>query len=178
MGKVPVMLNYTQGIAQLLSCCETTSLSHILTSRRFITKAKLEELEASLLEAGMKIIYLEDIASKISVKNKILGALSAMMPKLTMEYLKTNPDPDDTAVILFTSGSEGLPKGVALSHDNLHANISQLTSVIDLNRDDVVFNTLPLFHSFGLMGGLLLPALPVLRFSFIPIHCNIASLLN
>ncbi len=168
MGKVPVMLNYTQGIAQLLSCCETTSLSHVLTSRRFITKAKLEELEASLLEAGMKIIYLEDIASKISLKNKILGALSAMMPKLTMEYLKTNPDPSDTAVILFTSGSEGLPKGVALSHDNLHANISQLTSVIDLNRDDVVFNTLPLFHSFGLMGGLLLPALTGVKIFLYP----------
>ena len=156
---VPVMLNYTQGASQLISCCRTTELKIVLTSKRFIKMAKLESVESELLSHSIQLIYLEDIAQNISLKQKIQGLISAYFPTWTMRYLKSNPRPTDTAVILFTSGSEGQPKGVALSHDNIHANISQLTSVIDLNQNDLVFNTLPLFHSFGLMGAFLLPVL-------------------
>ena len=159
LKKVPVMLNYTQGASQIISCCQTTELKTVLTSKRFIKMAKLESVEAELLSHSIQLIYLEDIGKNISLKQKIQGLISAYFPAWTLRYLNTNPQPTDTAVILFTSGSEGRPKGVALSHDNIHANISQLTSVIDLNQNDLVFNTLPLFHSFGLMGAFLLPVL-------------------
>lgn len=159
LKKIPVMLNYTQGPSQVLSCCETTELKIILTSKRFIKIAKLEPIESMLLSHGIQLIYLEDVAANISITDKIKGFISTQLPVWTSAYLGTPPDPEDTAVILFTSGSEGRPKGVALSHNNLHANISQLTSVIDLNQNDIVFNTLPLFHSFGLMGAFLLPVL-------------------
>ena len=158
-GKVPVMLNYTQGEKLLVSCCETVALKTVITSRRFIDKANLAHHEQALLKADLTLIYLEDLAASLSSYHKLLGLLCASFPRLSMRALGHATLPSETAVILFTSGSEGLPKGVALSHDNLHANMSQLTSVIDLNRDDIVFNTLPLFHSFGLMGGMLVPIL-------------------
>ena len=168
LGKVPVMLNYTHGGAQMINCCETAGLSVILTSRRFIKLAKLESVESQLVNAGYILIYLEDLASTLSSAHKALGTLAALFPETAMKLLHNDTRPDDTAVLLFTSGSEGHPKGVALSHDNLHANISQLTSVVDLNHHDLVFNTLPLFHSFGLMGAFLLPVLTGVKMFLYP----------
>lgn len=168
LGKTPVMLNYTQGEKSLISCCETAALKIIITSRRFIDKANLAHHEQALLSSDITLIYLEDIAAHLSSSHKLLGLLCATFPRTAMRLLGRSALPTDTAVILFTSGSEGLPKGVALSHDNLHANMSQLTSVIDLNRDDIVFNTLPLFHSFGLMGGMLVPILTGIKIFMYP----------
>lgn len=168
LGKIPVMMNYTQGASQMISCCETAGLSIMITSRRFIKMAKLEALEEHLLASGLTLYYLEDIAENISLVQKLQGVASSIAPNTFMRMSKIHSRPSDTAVILFTSGSEGCPKGVALSHDNLHANISQLSSIIDLNHSDQVFNTLPLFHSFGLMGAFLLPVLTGVKMFLYP----------
>ena len=168
MGKAPVMLNYTQGASQMLNCCETVALSCIITSRKFIQVGKLEALEEALIQAGLTLLYLEDIADNISPYDKVRGALASWFPETAMHLSAVRASTDDTAVILFTSGSEGCPKGVALSHANLLANIAQLSSVIDFNHNDTVFNTLPLFHSFGMMGAFLLPILSGVKIFLYP----------
>ena len=149
--KIPAVLNYTNGAAALSSCIRLAGLKQIITSRSFLAHAELEE---DLLRAtGAELLFLEDIRTSISTADKLGAALRTFF----------NPDsicgakPPDTAVILFTSGSEGEPKGVELTHANLLANIRQMLSVIDLMDSDRFFNALPLFHSFGLAVGLLLP---------------------
>lgn len=168
LGKTPVMLNYTQGISQILNCCETVALSHIITSHKFIRLGKLEALEEALLEAGITLLYLEDVAETISITDKIRGTLASQFPDTALKLASSRTSHEDIAVILFTSGSEGCPKGVALSHGNLLANIAQLSSVIDFNHNDMVFNTLPLFHSFGMMGAFLMPMLSGVKIFLYP----------
>jgi acyl-[acyl-carrier-protein]-phospholipid O-acyltransferase/long-chain-fatty-acid--[acyl-carrier-protein] ligase len=138
----------------MLQCAQLAGLKHIITSRQFLAKARLnlDPLEA----AGIKLIHLEDISPTISGFAKFTALVRHTFS--TGAGLGDTPlQPEQTAVILFTSGSEGVPKGVALSHRNLLANIRQATAVIDLTDDDRFFNALPLFHSFGLTGGLLFP---------------------
>ncbi len=150
LGKVPAILNYTTGPAIMVSCAQLAGLKQVLTSRTFAEKAKLK-LEP-LAEAGVELLYLEDIRPRISVLAK-LAALAGLL------RLPPPPrdDPAATAVVLFTSGSEGVPKGVELTHANLLANLRQLLAISDLTDHERMFCALPLFHSFGLTGGLLLP---------------------
>ncbi len=82
-----------------------------------------------------------------------MDKLKAMLPARA----PTTATPDDPAFVLFTSGSEGTPKGVVLSHRNLLANVAQVAARIDFSPADIIFNVLPVFHSFGLTGGLVLP---------------------
>ena len=109
------------------------------------------------LGAHAEIVYLEDLKDKISFSDKAWGAISGPLARSIHKRLRIGPD--DPAVVLFTSGSEGTPKGVVLSHANLLANRYQLAARIDFNPTDIVFNALPIFHSFGLTGGTLLPML-------------------
>ncbi len=155
LGKTPVMLNFTHGAHSLLSCCQTANVSEIITSRKFVEILSLEPTIARLEEANIQIYYLEDIKDTIGIGSVITGYVASYFPSLFMHYLLPEVDADKPAVVLFTSGSEGKPKGVALSHNNINANIAQLLSVLDLNREDKMFNALPSFHSFGLVGALL-----------------------
>jgi acyl-[acyl-carrier-protein]-phospholipid O-acyltransferase/long-chain-fatty-acid--[acyl-carrier-protein] ligase len=150
---VPAILNYTTGPAVMLACTELAGLKHIVTSRTFVTKAKLDL--KPLEQAGVTFHYLEDVRQGISGAAK-LGALvrSWWAPA---SALTTTHAASDTAVVLFTSGSEGVPKGVELSHRNVLANIRQMCAISDLQDTDRFFTTLPLFHSFGLTVGTLLP---------------------
>ena len=150
LGKVPAVLNFTNGPATLLACAQLAGLKHIVTSRAFVDKARLK-LEI-LTAAGIQLIYLEDLRANIGAVRK-LGAWSGWV-RLPRPAVR---DPQATAVILFTSGSEGAPKGVELTHANLLANVRQMLVVCDLQDDDLMFNTLPVFHSFGLTVGLLVP---------------------
>ncbi|MBI5387625.1 MAG: AMP-binding protein [Verrucomicrobia bacterium] len=149
LGKVPALLNYSTGPAIMLACAQLAGLKQIITSRAFVERAKLK-LEP-LTEAGLEFIYLEDVRKRVRLLRK-LAALFRLV------RLPQSPfwDPQATAVILFTSGSEGVPKGVELSHTNILANIRQMLAVCDLQDTDRVFNALPLFHSFGLTVGTLL----------------------
>ncbi|MCZ8187997.1 MAG: AMP-binding protein [Beijerinckiaceae bacterium] len=152
-GRVPVMLNFTAGLKNLRSACRTAELKTIVTSRRFVDTAKLDELVAGLGEQ-CRIVYLEDVRKGIGLAAKIGGLLRSRFAALGARSCTNGPD--DPAVILFTSGSEGEPKGVVLSHANLIANAQQIAAYgADFLKQEVVFNPLPAFHSFGLTAGTL-----------------------
>lgn len=155
-GKVPCMLNFSSGKSNILHGCKIAGVKTVLTSKVFMEKAGLEaEIEA--LQSDYNVIFLEDIRETISLKHKLTGLYKAKTRTKTLAPLLQNTNPDDPAVILYTSGSEGAPKGVALSHANLLSNISQCLSQLDLKPSEIVFNALPTFHSFGLTVGLLMP---------------------
>ena len=148
-GRVPAMINFTAGAANILSACSAAQIDTILSSRTFVEKARLGNVVAAL-EKAVKIVYLEDIRVGITLADKIRGLINANKPLVERK-------PDDWAAILFTSGSEGVPKGVVLSHRNMLANAAQAAARIDFSREDKVFNVLPVFHSFGLTVGVMLP---------------------
>jgi acyl-[acyl-carrier-protein]-phospholipid O-acyltransferase/long-chain-fatty-acid--[acyl-carrier-protein] ligase len=157
-GRVPAMLNFTAGSANLISACRTAEIATVYTSRRFIEQAKLDEVAAAL-SGAVKLVYLEDLRREIGMLSKLYGlAMRPFAGALHARVCRGNGlDPNAPALVLFTSGSEGQPKGVVLSHDNLLANCRQLAARIDFNPTDSVLNALPVFHSFGLTGGMLLP---------------------
>ncbi|MEX2482628.1 MAG: AMP-binding protein [Gammaproteobacteria bacterium] len=157
-GRVAAMLNFTAGSRGLLTAIETAGIRTVLTSRTFIETAGLQT-EVTALEAATEVIYLEDLRDQIGPVHKLTGALCALLPRLAHRLLARRCQADDPAVILFTSGSEGIPKGVVLSHTNLLANYAQIHMLIDLTHRDRVLNVLPVFHAFGLLGGVLLPIL-------------------
>jgi acyl-[acyl-carrier-protein]-phospholipid O-acyltransferase/long-chain-fatty-acid--[acyl-carrier-protein] ligase len=123
----------------------------IVTSRGFVEKARLTALVCELTR-DLRIVYLEDVRASIGLGDKLVGLLAGSRQR-------TMRQPADPAVILFTSGSEGTPKGVVLSHRNILANAAQCLSRLAANGEDTVFNVLPVFHSFGLTGGLVMPLL-------------------
>jgi len=148
---VPAMLNYTAGPSTVVSACETAAVKTILSSRVFVEKGDLHELVSTIEAAGLQLIWLEDIRETVSLLDKIIALLTHRKP---LEIAQST----DPAVILFTSGSEGLPKGVVLSHENILANVSQVGARIEFSRfTDKVFSALPVFHSLGLTGGMMLP---------------------
>ena len=158
IGKIPAMLNYSSGVPMMQTCAELAGLQQVITSRLFLAKAKLDV--APMEAAGMEFVYLEDIRKNISGLAK-LGVL--IKHRLALGRSRFGIPAGQTAVILFTSGSEGVPKGVELTHRNILANLRQLFSAVDLVDDDSLFNCLPMFHSFGLIVGTLLPLCRGLR---------------
>ena len=161
-GRVPAMLNFATGVGDMVSACKTAGVGTVLSSRRFVTAAKLEAAVEAIAGCA-EIVYLEDIHQDLGAIDKFFGLLVGAGARVLHRWITPAVGPDDPAVILFTSGSEGTPKGVALSHVNFLANRSQLSSRVDFNPTDIVFNALPVFHSFGLTGGLLLPLLSGLK---------------
>ncbi|MFZ1815683.1 MAG: AMP-binding protein [Rhizobiaceae bacterium] len=149
-GRVPAMLNYTAGPATVVSACHTVQAKLVIASRAFVEKAELGDLVEALEKDGLDILWLEDVAKTIGPLDKALGLL---LHKRAIARTR----PEDPALVLFTSGSEGLPKGVVLSHANLLSNCSQIEQRIDFGPQDKLFNVLPVFHSFGLTGGMVLP---------------------
>src|ERR1051326_8196493 len=152
-GKVPALLNYSTGPATMLACAQLGGLRQIITSRAFLERAKLN-LDA-LHDAGIQFIYIEDVRARITRGDKFLSA--ARIRLSPRAALRTPHAAGDTAVILFTSGSEGMPKGVELTHTSLLSNVRQMLAVCDMQDWDKIFNALPLFHSFGLTVGTILP---------------------
>jgi acyl-[acyl-carrier-protein]-phospholipid O-acyltransferase / long-chain-fatty-acid--[acyl-carrier-protein] ligase len=153
-GRVPAMLNFTSGARNLLLACKTAEVSRIITAKKFIEIANLQDLIDELSPA-VDIIYLEDLRSELTRRDKVLAVLGPYLPKL----LAAQPHYDEPGVILFTSGTEGTPKGVVLSHRNIIANTEQITEHVELLPTDVFFNPLPTFHCYGLTAGSLWPIL-------------------
>lgn len=153
LGVVPAMLNFTMGLESIASAITTAKIKTVITSRRFIQLGELEALEKKL-QATVNVVYLEDIKEQIGFVSKLVGILKA---KTQIGLHKYQPAADHPAVILFTSGSEGAPKGVVLSHKNLLSNQAQVKACMDFSPKDRFFNALPVFHSFGLGVGLVLP---------------------
>ena len=166
-GRVPAMLNYTVGVSGLVSACRTAQIRTIYTSRRFIDAAKLRDA-AARLETEARVVYVEDLRSRIGLGSKLLGLAFPRFAAVARRRLNRGVGPDSPAVVLFTSGSEGSPKGVVLSHANLLANREQIAAKIAFSAQDVILNALPLFHSFGLTAGTLLPILAGMRTFFYP----------
>ena len=172
-GRVPAMLNFGAGLRNLSSACRTAKIRTFVTSRRFVVNARLEATVEALANE-QRVVFLEDLAASVGRLDK----LRALLGSLTASFWYRERDrqrAEDPAVILFTSGSEGEPKGVVLSHGNLLANREQLAARLDLNAQDTILNALPMFHAFGLTAGTLLPLLYGMR-TFLypsPLHYRI-----
>lgn len=161
--RIPAMLNYTAGSAGIQDACTVAAIKTIISSREFIKTAKLEEVVAGL--QNVKIVYLEDLRAQFSVFDKAwLMGFALWLPRLTA----TRSNPSDPAVVLFTSGSEGKPKGVVHSHSSILANIAQIKSVIDFSIQDKFMMVLPLFHAMGFTCGAILPLVSGTRLFIYP----------
>ena len=170
-GRTPAMLNFGAGLRNLISACQTAEIRTFITSRRFVINAKLEPTVEALAEK-VEVIFLEDILPTITGMDKVWALVSSWTASI---WYGDGDRADDPAVVLFTSGSEGEPKGVVLSHGNLLANREQLAARLDLNAQDTILNALPMFHAFGLTAGTLLPLLYGMR-TFLypsPLHYRI-----
>ncbi|HWQ60834.1 MAG TPA: AMP-binding protein, partial [Negativicutes bacterium] len=149
-GKSPAVINFSAGADNNIECCETAGIKTILTSRAFVEKAKFADYIGRLAER-LRVVYLEDVSGAVTVADKLTGVV---------KYLcRTRAVAAPARVILFTSGSESKPKGVVLRHANILANINQAAAVFDFTHQDKMLNALPMFHSFGLTVGTLLPIL-------------------
>jgi acyl-[acyl-carrier-protein]-phospholipid O-acyltransferase/long-chain-fatty-acid--[acyl-carrier-protein] ligase len=153
-NKVSAILNFSSGTANVVTMCRSALISNILTSRKFIEMAQLQDLVQVLVNIGIQIFYLEDIARTFTWMDKIQAYL-----QYKRKWIPYREAGENKCVILFTSGSEGTPKAVILTHANLNANVLQCKTMIDINNTDTIFNVLPMFHSFGLTVGTIFPLL-------------------
>lgn len=162
-GRTAAMLNYTAGVEGMQAAVTAAQVRCIVTSRAFVEQAKLGDKLPAL--QGVRLIYLEDLRATMRFTDTLWLLLWALpFPRLAVPA----GSPEDAAVVLFTSGSEGKPKGVVLSHRALLANVAQIRAVVDFSIDDKILNALPLFHSFGLTAGGLLPVLTGARVFLYP----------
>ena len=153
MGKVPVNLNYTASNSVLASCAKQCELKTVITSRAF--------LERVHVEPPAKAIMLEDLADKPAGLERLAALMITWLLPVRLIEKSVGAGRktilDDTATIIFSSGSTGDPKGVILSHYNVASNVEQLNQVFMLGRHDKILGILPFFHSFGFTGTLCLP---------------------
>ncbi|MBV8805132.1 MAG: AMP-binding protein [Sinobacteraceae bacterium] len=150
-GRVPAMLNYTAGSEGLRAACTIARISNIVTSRAFLEKARLTQLVEQL--PNIRVHYLEDMKARVTVRDKLWILLHRLYP----HSLTAGRKPDEPAIVLFTSGSEGRPKGVVHSHNSLLSNVAQIRAIADFNPLDKFMIALPVFHSFGLTSGIVMP---------------------
>ena len=157
-GKTLVNINYTMSYEAIKLSLEQAKIKTIITSKKFIKKLEAKGLHYHDLFDRFLVIYLEDIKEQIS-KSLLLKTFFFVkcMPKsYILKKHIAKRDIDDTAIILFSSGGEGVPKGIELSYKNILGNINQLRELLHL-QDDVMLGTLPLFHSFGFTVTTFLP---------------------
>lgn len=149
LGKTPAVFNFSTGPKNVVDCAANAGVRTVFTSRAFVERAGLVELTQRLAES-CRIVYLEDLAARIGFGDKLAAVFRTCLED-------KGQGTSSSRIILFTSGTEGRPKGVVLSHDAILANIDQASSLIDYTPADRMLNALPMFHSFGLMAGTLLP---------------------
>jgi acyl-[acyl-carrier-protein]-phospholipid O-acyltransferase/long-chain-fatty-acid--[acyl-carrier-protein] ligase len=159
-GRIPAMINFSSGPTNVRAACRAAKIKTVVTSRTFLDKGRLGPLAAQI-EQDVRLVYLEDVRPTISFADRMRGLFGS-------GRVLAEQRADDPAAILFTSGSEGTPKGVVLSHRNILANSAQAEARIDFGRTDKVFNVLPLFHSFGLTVGFILPLVNGVRIYLYP----------
>lgn len=161
--RIPAMLNFTAGVDGMQSALRAAKVKTILTSRQFLEKGKLTAVVEKL--QGVNVVFLEDLRAKLTLGDKLWLILYALpFPRAATKLSK----PDEPAVVLFTSGSEGKPKGVVLSHWAILSDIEQVFSIIDVSRADKILSAMPVFHSFGLTAGFMLPVVSGIRLFLYP----------
>lgn len=153
-GRVPTMLNFTAGLRNIKAACKLAKINRVLTAHKFIELGKLHDIVDAIGEQA-QVTYLEDVRGTIGLPDKLFAAAAGMFPR----QFRASAKPSDKGVVLFTSGSFGAPRGVVLSQENLVQNAMQVAAHIELDPDWVMFNPLPVFHCFGLTGGVILPIL-------------------
>lgn len=164
-GRIPAMLNFSTGIGNMQAGMVAAGIERVITSRVFVEKAKMEKTVEALAEKA-RIVWLEDVAAGIGLGARLAAAFDLL--RIRSIHAAEGVARDDPAVILFTSGSEGRPKGVVLSHGNILANCAQAAARVDYNELDTCFNALPVFHSFGLTAGTILPLVSGVRVFMYP----------
>lgn len=158
-GRVPVILNFTAGLRNVRWALRAGKVKRILTAHRFVNEVNVVRELVEALDDDFALTWLEDVRATVGLKDKLYALAASAAPK----RFRVETRPSDPGVILFTSGSYGAPKGVLLTQANLLANCDQVAAHIDLDPNWVLFNPLPVFHSFGLLGGVLLPAMSGLK---------------
>ncbi|MFM2478929.1 acyl-[ACP]--phospholipid O-acyltransferase [Celerinatantimonas sp. MCCC 1A17872] len=158
-GKTIVNINYTSAKSAQMNALEQAQIQSVVTSRMFIKKLQKRGVDCEQLLADKEVLYLEDFAKNVRKSSAFMTALMAkILPTSALKLLWCPPvSLDDSAAILFSSGSEGAPKGVMLSHRNIMANMRQVSDVLNVQSQDRVMATLPLFHAFGLTVTGLMP---------------------
>lgn len=173
-GRVPAMLNFSTGAVNMAAACTAAEVRTVVTSRKFIEAGEMQE-DVKLLSKTCRIVYLEDVRGTVGAVDKLRGILQRATVAASLRASGVARDPNTPAVVLFTSGSEGVPKGVVLSHRNLAANRHQILARIALMPNDIFFCALPVFHAFGFLGGVVLPTTTGMR-AFLypsPLHYKI-----
>ena len=168
IGRVPAMLNFSAGPVNVLAAMKAAQVKTVLTSKAFIEKGKLDKLVAAIAGRGQR--RLSRGRSRLASASPTRSAACSPAARRASPATRTI-----RRSILFTSGSEGTPKGVVLSHRNILANAAQALARVDANANDKVFNVLPVFHSFGLTGGMMMPLLagiPIFMYPS-PLHYRI-----
>lgn len=170
--RIPVMLNFSVGAQNMVSMCKTAQVRKVVTSLKFIKTTKLESVIEVMKANGIEITYLESMAKKLTLWDKVNAFL-----RYKIKRVPHKDGGNKKAVILFTSGSEGAPKAVVLSHANIISNIKQISAIETINITDTLFNALPMFHSFGLTAGTLFPLLEGAKLFLYPspLHYRVVS---
>ena len=160
-GCTVAMINHSAGPANVAAAMGVAGIRTVVSSRAFIDKAQIGDIVEAIERTGARMLWLDTVREDVTTLQKAAAALFWRWPM-------TRRKSGDAAVILFTSGSEGAPKAVLLSHANILANVAQIESRIAFSPRDTLFNVLPAFHSFGLTGGTILPLLSGVRLFLYP----------
>jgi len=168
-GKTVVNINYTASKEAISSAIEQAEIKTVVTSKQFLQRLATKGIDLTPLLSGVEVIYLEELAKKITTTQRIATlVMTSVLPAwLLTKIINTRCHIDDTAAILFSSGSEGAPKGVELSHKNIITNAKQVCSMLTLQRNDTILASLPLFHAFGLTVTCFMPMI-----QGVPIVCS------
>jgi acyl-[acyl-carrier-protein]-phospholipid O-acyltransferase/long-chain-fatty-acid--[acyl-carrier-protein] ligase len=150
-ARIPALINYTAGADGIRAACVAARIRTIVASRTFIEKARLTPVIEQL--SDLRIVYLEDLKQRVTLADKLWILWYQVFPSA----MKVKQSPNDPAVVLFTSGSEGKPKGVVHSHSSILSNVAQIRALADFTPLDKFMIALPLFHSFGFTCGVIMP---------------------
>jgi len=160
-GKTVVNLNFTASQEALRSGLKNAGICNIITARRFLRKLEGKGLDPARVLEDIELHQMEDIQEGIGkFEGLLMLAAASLLPGgWAIRLPGHRAEPGDTAAILFSSGSEGTPKGIELTHRNIMANVRQTSDVLNTEADDIVLSNLPLFHAFGLTATTFLPLL-------------------